>query len=157
VNGRSLGGGCELMAFCDIVIASEKAKIGQPEIAVGVFPPIAAAWFPKIIGLKNTYELLLTGKIIGAKEAQAMGLVNAVLPVENFKAEADKFMADFLKQSRPVAMWTKRAIKAGLNVNFLEALRASEICYLDGCMKTKDAVEGISAFMDKRKPVWKDE
>ncbi len=157
VNGRSLGGGCELMSFCDIVIASEKAKIGQPEIAVGVFPPIAAAWFPKIIGLKNTYELLLTGKIIGAKEAQAMGLVNVVLPVENFKAEAEKFMADFLKQSRPVAMWTKRAIKAGLNVNFLEALRMSEIIYLDGCMKTKDAAEGISAFMEKRKAVWKDE
>lgn len=157
VNGRSLGGGCELMSFCDIVIASEKSRIGQPEIAVGVFPPIAAAWFPKIIGLKNTYELLLTGKIINAREAQAMGLVNVVLPAENFKAEAEKFMADFLKQSRPVAMWTKRAIKAGLNVNFLEALRISEIIYLDGCMKTKDANEGISAFMEKRKPVWKDE
>jgi cyclohexa-1,5-dienecarbonyl-CoA hydratase len=69
INGRSLGGGCELMSFCDIVIASEKSRIGQPEIAVGVFPPVAAAWFPKIIGLKKTYELLLTGKIISAKEA----------------------------------------------------------------------------------------
>ena len=83
VNGRSLGGGCELMAFCDIVVASEKSRIGQPEIAVGVFPPVAAAWFPKIIGLKKTYELLLTGKMISAKEAEAIGLVNVVLPVEN--------------------------------------------------------------------------
>jgi cyclohexa-1,5-dienecarbonyl-CoA hydratase len=66
-------------------------------------------------------------------------------------------MEDFLNKSRSVAMWTRRAIKAGLNVNFLEALRMSEILYLDGCMKTKDAVEGISAFMEKRKPVWKDE
>ena len=66
VNGRSLGGGCELMAFCDIVIASDKARIGQPEIAVGVFPPVAAQWFPKIIGLKKTMELLLTGKLINA-------------------------------------------------------------------------------------------
>ncbi len=156
VNGRSLGGGCELMAFCDIVIASEKARIGQPEIAVGVYPPVAAAWFPKIIGLQKTYELLLTGKIISAKEAQAIGLVTAVLPAENFKAEAEKYLADYLNKSRPVAMWTKRAIRAGLGLDFLQALKASEIIYLQGCMATDDAKEGIAAFMEKRKPVWKD-
>jgi len=156
VNGRSLGGGCELMAFCDIVIASEKAKIGQPEIAVGVFPPVAAAWFPKIIGLKKTMELLLTGKIISAKEAEAIGLVNVVLPAENFKEGVDKFLADFLNKSRPVAMWTRRAIMAGLNLDFLGALKASEILYLQGCMATDDAKEGISAFMEKRKAVFKD-
>jgi cyclohexa-1,5-dienecarbonyl-CoA hydratase len=156
VNGRSLGGGCELSSFCDIVIASEKAKIGQPEIAVGVFPPVAAALFPKIIGLKKTYELLLTGKSLSAKEAEAAGLVNVVLPVENFKAEVDKYLAEYLSKSRPVSIWTKRAIKAGLGLNFTEALKASEIIYLHGCMKTEDAVEGIGAFMEKRKPVWKD-
>lgn len=155
VNGRSLGGGCELMAFCDIVVASEKARIGQPEIAVGVFPPVAAAWFPKIIGLQKTYELLLTGKVISAKEAQAIGLVTAVLPVENFKEEVDKYLADFLNKSRPVAIWTKRAIKAGLSLDFLQALKASEIIYLKGCMSTDDAKEGITAFMEKRKAVWK--
>jgi len=156
VNGRSLGGGCELMAFCDIVIASEKAKIGQPEIAVGVFPPVAAAWFPKIIGLKKTMELLLTGKIISAKEAEAIGLVNVVLPVENFKEGVQKCLADFLNKSRPVAMWTRRAVMAGLNLDFLGALKASEILYLQGCMATDDAKEGISAFMGKRKAVFKD-
>ncbi|HNS14202.1 MAG TPA: enoyl-CoA hydratase/isomerase family protein [Syntrophorhabdaceae bacterium] len=156
VNGRSLGGGCELMSFCDIVIASEKARIGQPEIAVGVYPPVAAAWFPKIIGLQKTYELLLTGKIISAKEAQAIGLVTAVLPAENFKAEVEKYLADYLNKSRPVAMWTKKAIKAGLSLDFLQALKASEIIYLQGCMATDDAKEGIGAFMEKRKPVWKD-
>jgi len=156
VNGRSLGGGCELMSFCDIVIASERSRIGQPEIAVGVFPPVAAAWFPKIIGLKKTYELLLTGKIISAKEAETIGLVNVVLPVENFKEGVDKFLADFLNKSRPVAMWTRRAIKAGLNVDFLEALKTSEMIYLHGLMATEDAKEGIAAFMGKRKAVWKD-
>ncbi|HBA55786.1 enoyl-CoA hydratase/isomerase family protein [Syntrophorhabdus aromaticivorans] len=156
VNGRSLGGGCELMSFCDIVVASEKSRIGQPEIAVGVYPPVAAAWFPKIIGLQKTYELLLTGKIINAKEAQAIGLVTAVLPVENFKEEVEKYLADFLNKSRPVAMWTKRAIKAGLSLDFLQALKASEIIYNKGCMATEDAKEGISAFMEKRKAVWKD-
>lgn len=73
VNGVALGGGCELIAFCDMVLASERSRFGQPEIAVGVFPPVAAAYFPKIMGLKKTYELLLTGKIISAKEAEAMG------------------------------------------------------------------------------------
>ena len=156
INGRSLGGGCELMAFCDIVVASEKSRVGQPEIAVGVFPPVAAAWFPKIIGLQKTYELLLTGKVLGAKEAQAIGLVTAVLPAENFKAEAEKYLADFLSKSMPVAMWTKRAIKAGLNLDFLQALKASEIIYNKGCMATEDAKEGINAFLEKRKAVFKD-
>jgi len=156
VNGRSLGGGCELMSFCDIVIASEKSRIGQPEIAVGVFPPVAAAWFPKIIGLQKTYELLLTGKMINAREAQAIGLVTAVFPVENFKADVEKYLADFLNKSRPVAIWTKKAIRAGLSLDFGQALKASEIIYLKGCMATEDAKEGITAFMEKRKAVWKD-
>ena len=156
INGRSLGGGCELMAFCDIVVASEKSRVGQPEIAVGVFPPVAAAWFPKIIGLQKTYELLLTGKVLSAKDAQAIGLVTTVLPAENFNAETEKYLADFLNKSRPVAMWTKRAIKAGLNLDFVQALKASEIIYNQGCMATDDAKEGINAFLEKRKAVFKD-
>ena len=144
------------MSFCDIVVASEKSRIGQPEIAVGVYPPVAAAWFPKIIGLQKTYELLLTGKVISAKEAQDIGLVTAVFPVDNFKGEVDKYLMDFVNKSRPVAMWTKRAIRAGLSLDFLQALRASEVIYMQGCMATEDAKEGISAFMEKRKAVWKD-
>jgi cyclohexa-1,5-dienecarbonyl-CoA hydratase len=78
------------------------------------------------------------------------------LPVEGFKEAVEKFLGDFTKQSRPVAMWTRRAIKAGLNVDFMEALKASEMIYLHDCMATEDANEGISAFMEKRKAVWKD-
>jgi cyclohexa-1,5-dienecarbonyl-CoA hydratase len=155
VNGRALGGGCELMSFCDIVVASEKSRIGQPEIGVGVFPPVAAAYFPKIIGLQKTYELLLTGKIISAKEALAIGLVTAVFPAENFKEEVEKYLSEYLNKSRAVAIWTKRAIKAGLNVGFLDALKASELYYIHGLMATCDAKEGIAAFLEKRKPVWK--
>lgn len=157
VNGSAAGGGCEVISFCDMVVASERSKIGQPEIAVGVFPPVAAAWFPKIIGLKKTYELLLTGKMLSAREAEAIGLVNAVIPTENFRDGVDKFIADLLGKSRPVSIWTKKAIKAGLSLDFAQALKASEIAYLSGCMATKDAKEGIAAFMEKRKPVWKDE
>jgi cyclohexa-1,5-dienecarbonyl-CoA hydratase len=157
INGVALGGGCEVISFCDMVIASERSRIGQPEIAVGVFPPVAAAWFPKIIGLKKTYELLLTGKMLSAKEAEAIGLVNAVIPTENFREGANKFLAELTNKSRPVSIWTKRAIKAGLSLDFAQALKASEIIYLSGCMATADAKEGISAALEKRKAVWKDE
>jgi cyclohexa-1,5-dienecarbonyl-CoA hydratase len=157
VNGVALGGGCEVISFCDMVIASERSRIGQPEIAVGVFPPVAAAWFPKIIGLRKTYELLLTGKMVSAKEAEGIGLVNMVIPTENFREGVDKFLGELLNKSRPVSIWTKKAIKAGLSLDFAQALKASEIIYMQGCMETKDAKEGISAFIEKRKPVWKDE
>lgn len=155
VNGRALGGGCELMAFCDVVVASERSRIGQPEIAVGVFPPVAAAYFPKIIGLKNTYELLLTGKILSANEAHSLGLVTKVLPTENFREEVEKYLSEYLDKSKVVAMWTKRAIRAGLNLDFLEALKVSELYYINGLMNTYDAKEGINAFLEKRKPQWK--
>jgi cyclohexa-1,5-dienecarbonyl-CoA hydratase len=156
VNGVSLGGGCELTSFCDIVLASDRSRLGQPEIAVGVFPPVAAAWFNKIIGLKKTYELLFTGKMIGAQEAKEIGLVNAVFPVASFREDVDKFLAEILNKSRPILIWSKRAIRASLGVNFPDSLRCAEVLYLDGCMKAEDAKEGIKAFMEKRKAVWKD-
>ncbi len=156
VNGVSLGGGCELTSFCDIVLASDRSRLGQPEIAVGVFPPVAAAWFNKIVGLKKTYELLFTGKMIGAQEAKEIGLVNAVFPVATFREDVDKFLADILNKSRPILIWSKRAIRGSLGVNFPDSLRSAEVLYLDGCMKAEDAKEGIAAFMGKRKAVWKD-
>ncbi|HUJ89951.1 MAG TPA: enoyl-CoA hydratase/isomerase family protein [Syntrophorhabdales bacterium] len=156
VNGVSLGGGCELTSFCDIVLASDRSRLGQPEIAVGVFPPVAAAWFNKIVGLKKTYELLFTGKMINAQEAKEIGLVNAVFPAASFKEDVDKFLADILNKSRPILIWSKRAIRASIGVNFPDSLRSAEVLYLDGCMKAEDAKEGIAAFMGKRKAVWKD-
>ncbi len=95
--------------------------------------------------------------MISAKEAEAIGLVNAVVPAETFREGVDKFLADLLNKSRPVSVWTKRAIKAGLSLDFSQALEASEIIYMKGCMATKDAREGITAFLEKRKAVWKDE
>ena len=80
VDGAALGGGCELAISCDIVIASERAKFGQPEIKVGVFPPIAAAIFPRLVGRNRTLELLMSGGTISATEAERIGLINAVVP-----------------------------------------------------------------------------
>ena len=110
VNGAALGGGCEVATFCDIVIASEKSKFGQPEIMVGVFPPIAAAIFPKLMWSKKALELMLTGETIRANEAKELGLVNHILPVENFEVEAEKFVNEKLANNSAVVLpLTKRA------------------------------------------------
>ena len=157
VNGVSLGGGCEVISFCDMVLASDESRIGQPEIAVGVFPPVAAAWFPKIIGLKKTYELLLTGKMIGARRRRRSAWSTRSFPRE-LQGRVDKFLAELLNKSRPILIWTKRAIRASLDLRLRrQASRPPRSLYLDGCMTTEDAKEGIAAFMEKRKAVWKDE
>jgi cyclohexa-1,5-dienecarbonyl-CoA hydratase len=158
VNGAALGGGCEVATFCDIVIASEKSKFGQPEIMVGVFPPVAAAVFPRIIGHKKGLELLLTGATILAPEAKEVGLVNHVLPVENFEEEAEKLVNESLAdKSAVVLQLTKRAFIEGASGPYSEAIKKIEDIYLNELMKTKDANEGLAAFLEKRKPVWKHE
>jgi cyclohexa-1,5-dienecarbonyl-CoA hydratase len=158
VNGAALGGGCEVATFCDIVIASEKSKFGQPEVMVGVFPPIAAAIFPRIIGHKKGLELLLTGATILAPEAKEIGLVNHVLPVESFEEVSEKFLKESLAdKSAVVLQLTKRAFIEGAKGPYTEAIKVIEKIYLDELMKTKDANEGLTAFLEKRKPVWKNE
>src|SRR5512136_2052344 len=95
VNGSALGGGCELAIYCDMVIATEKAKFGQPEIQVGVFPPIAALVMPRIIGRKKAMELILAGDVIGAQEALALGLINKVVTEASLAEEVNKFIEKF--------------------------------------------------------------
>jgi cyclohexa-1,5-dienecarbonyl-CoA hydratase len=158
VNGAALGGGCEVATFCDIVIASEKSKFGQPEIMVGVFPPVAAAIFPKLMWSKKALELMLTGEIIRANEAKELGLVNHILPVEDFEAEAEKFVNDKLANNSAVVLQlTKRAFIEGATQNYSESIKKIEDIYLNDLMKTSDANEGLSAFLEKRPPVWKNE
>ena len=156
VNGAALGGGCEIATFCDIVLASEKSKFGQPEIKVGVFPPVAAAIFPKLMWSKKALELLITGDVIGAKEAMDLGLVNHILPEDNFDDEADKFITEKLAiNSASVLQLTKRAFIEGATKNYSESIKKIENIYLNELMKTNDANEGLTAFLEKRKPVWK--
>ena len=158
VNGAALGGGCEVAIFCDMVIASEKAKFGQPEIKVGVFPPVAAALMPRLMPGRKALELLLTGENVKAQEAKELGLVNHVLPVEGFEELADKWLADNLgTKSAVVLKMTKKAFVEGFRNNYDDAIKAIERIYLDELMKTEDANEGLKAFMEKRQPVWKDE
>ncbi len=92
VKGHALGGGCELAALCDTVIAHEDASFGLPEINLGVFPPVAAAYFPSLIGMNATMRLILTGEIINAKEALRLGLAHQVLPDRRFLADAEQLL-----------------------------------------------------------------
>ena len=154
VYGSCLGGGCELAVFCDLVVASEGAKFGQPEIQVGVFPPIAAQIMPRIIGRKAAMELILSGKIISANEALKMGLINQVVAEDELEAATHGFIKPYLSLSAAVLRSTKKAITKGLMDDLEPSLKAIEDIYLNELMKTSDANEGLSAFLEKRKPAW---
>ncbi|MGB7574860.1 MAG: enoyl-CoA hydratase-related protein [Thermodesulfobacteriota bacterium] len=156
VNGSALGGGCELAVYCDMVMATEKAKFGQPEIQVGVFPPIAALVFPRMMGRKKALELILSGDVISAQEALALGMINKIVPEASFAEEVSRFVEKFKKLSGTVLKLTKEATLAGLNDDAERGLKVIEKIYLDRLMKTHDAIEGLKAFLDKRKPTWKD-
>jgi cyclohexa-1,5-dienecarbonyl-CoA hydratase len=156
VGGAALGGGCELVLFCDMVIASEKASFGQPEIQVGVLPPIAVVALPAIIGPKKALEMVLIGDRIRAPEALQLGLVNKVVPPEELRAAADEFVSKLTRLSGAVLRLTKRAVRLGSVGSFADGLAAVEELYLGPLMSTEDANEGLAAFMEKRAPVWKD-
>ena len=163
VHGAALGGGCELATFCDIVLASDRAKFGQPEVQVGVFPPVAACIFPQRVGLGKAIELVVTGATIDATRAHAIGLVNQLYPADEFDASVEAYLAQIGKLSRPVLRLAKRATVhadrciTGLagRARTLAHLDEAERLYLDELMKLSDAHEGIAAFMEKRAPDWK--
>lgn len=155
VDGMALGGGCELAVFCDMVIASDRATFGQPEIQVGVFPPVAAAVFPRLVGRNRTLEMLLTGEVIDAGEAKAIGLINRVFPAQDFQEKSNEFIRKLTSLSGTVLRLTKRAVDRGLYASVLEGISAIEQLYLGELMKTEDAREGLNAFLEKRSPIWK--
>ncbi len=154
VNGVALGGGYELVLSCDMVVASEKAKFGQPEIAVGVFPPIASLAFPQLTSIYHAMEVVLGGEVFDAAKADKLGLVNAVLPVDSFDEGVQQFLQKFMAMSPVVLAYTKKAVKAGLNNGFVDGLKSIDDIYLNELMPTADALEGLKAFMEKRQPVW---
>jgi len=156
VNGSALGGGCELALYCDMVIATEKSKFGQPEIQVGVFPPIAALIFPRMMGRKKAMELILAGDTLSAQEALDLGLINQVVPEASLAVEANGFIEKFKRLSGIVLKLAKEATLSGLNDDVDKGLKVIEKIYLDRLMKTDDAAEGLKAFLEKRKPTWKD-
>lgn len=155
VQGAALGGGCELACFCDIVLASERAKFGQPEVQVGVFPPVAACVLPGQVGIKKAIELNALGGTIDAAEAYRIGLVNQLFPTEEFDERVETYLGDIRKLSRPVVRLSKRATCLVSREQVLAQLDRTEALYLDELMKLDDASEGIAAFMEKRSPSWR--
>lgn len=157
VYGSCLGGGCELAVFCDLVVSADDAKYGQPEVQVGVFPPIAAQIMPRIIGRKAAMDLILSGKIISAEQALEMGLVNQVVRKAELVSATENFCKPYLNLSAEVLRKTKKAIMVGLRDDFEPSLKLIEDIYLNELMPSADAQEGLNAFMEKRKPSWKNE
>jgi len=155
VYGSCLGGGCELAVFCDLVIADDTAKFGQPEIQVGVLPPIAVQIMPRIIGRKAAMDLILSGRIVSAQESMGMGLINKVVAKGDLSQETDEFIKPYLSLSAEVISITKKTIKAGLRDDFEPSLKVIEEIYLNELMRTNDAQEGLKAFLEKRTPEWK--
>lgn len=155
VDGPALGGGCELIAACDIVIASERARFGQPEIKLGVFPPVAAILLPRIIGEKRARELILTGEMIDAPEALRLGLVNSVTNIGELEQKTQSVLNKLRELSASSLGLTRAALELGGRLDFESALAEVEDLYLHELMKTEDANEGVRAFMEKRKPEWR--
>jgi len=152
VHGAAMGGGLELALMADLIYAAPGTRLGQPEIALGVMAPLAAAWLPSQIGVRRTNELLLTGRGIPAEEAGAWGLINGVCEEESLR----KVLRGLLETSRPALVATKRAIARGRADRFREALPESVDIYLNELMTSRDPVEGLRAFLEKRPPKFED-
>ena len=156
VRGAALGGGCELATYCDIILASDRSKFGQPEIAVGVYAPVAVAVFPQLVGRHRALELLITGDVISAEESHRIGLVNHIFPDDGFDEELEKFLAKITSKSAAVIGLTKKVVDQGLYLGVPAAVKIAEDMYLKELMRTEDAHEGLSAFLEKRPPSWQD-
>jgi len=154
VHSAALGGGMELALACDLVLAAEDLRMGQPEIGLGVFPPAAAALLPRLIGRQRAMDLILTGRTVAAGEALSRGLVSAVFPAGEFAHRVHDYTAQLAALSGPVLRLAKRAVLAGLDVPAGEAIARAERIYLYELMPLPDAHEGIAAWVGKRPPVW---
>lgn len=153
VHGHALGGGCELVLCCDLAVMAETAKIGQPEIKLAAIAPVAALRLPYLTGYRAAADLMFTGRTLMAGEAQAIGLVNAVLPPQEVETWAMEKAAQLASLSRAAMLHLKRAILEGYG-RWAEGLDGLEKSYLEELMQTHDAHEGLEAFLEKRPPAW---
>jgi cyclohexa-1,5-dienecarbonyl-CoA hydratase len=154
VQGAALGGGCELVLGGDLCVASEKATFGQPEIKLGVFAPPASVLLPRAVGERRAAALLLTGETFSAAQAHAWGLVHRLAPPESLPAEADALVAGLASLSGAALRLAKEAVRAARGRDVLDGHDAVNRLYLDRLMRTRDAHEGLAAFLEKRAPEW---
>ena len=155
VNGVALGGGCELVAGCDMAIASENARLGQPEIKLGGLAPAAAPLFPRIMGEKKAFELLVMGENISALEAERIGLVNKVVPEQELDQTAEEFARRLLEKSALSVKLVRGALYDCSEIPSLEASLEKGVELGIKSWQTEDGQEGLQSYLDKRKPDWK--
>jgi enoyl-CoA hydratase len=152
VNGFCLGGGCEIAMACDIIIASEKAKFGQPEINIGIIPGGGATQrLPRLIGVCKAKELIYTGEIIGAEQADRLGLVNRVVTMDELMPAAKELAKKIAAKSAAALKLAKTAINRGMQVNLESGLKYEYELY-GLALSLEDRVEGVNAFLGKRAP-----
>jgi enoyl-CoA hydratase len=155
ISGPALGGGCELALACDIRIAAENATFGQPEIRVGIVPGAGGTQrLPRLIGLGKAKELLYTGDPIDAQEAYRIGLVNKLVRVESLMEEAKKMALKLVRQPGFALKMIKMAVNHGINMDLQSAMAYEARCF-EMAFSTEDQKEGMRAFIEKRKPIFK--
>jgi len=155
VQGHCLGGGMELAMSCDLVIATEDARFAQPEIELGCYPPVASALLPSRIGAGLTLDLALTGRTLTCEEAERAGLVTRRVPSGKLDEAVQEFKVQIAAKSAPVVRLAKKAVRAGRDLPFLEALAETERIYKEELLPLEDLAEGAAAFLAKRRPVWR--
>jgi cyclohexa-1,5-dienecarbonyl-CoA hydratase len=155
VRGAALGGGCELAFSCDFVLASDRARFGQPEIALGVFPPVAAWQLSRQLPPRKGLELLLSGEPIAAAAAADLGLVNAAFPSATFEEDSAAWLERLTRHSASSLRFARKAFRIAQADDFEKRLAEIERLYLEELMSTPDANEGLAAFLEKRPAVWK--
>ena len=155
IHGHTLGGGAELAMMYDLIIAADNAQIGQPEISLGCYPPIAVAYLPGAIGFHKASEMVLMGESVSAAEAERLGIINKVVPRERLTQTVDSYAEKLLTKSSTVLALTKRALREGAGRRFEEALDRTQELYLRDLIRTEDMFEGMNAFLEKRPPSWK--
>ncbi|MFC7290586.1 enoyl-CoA hydratase-related protein [Hirschia litorea] len=156
VNGFALGGGCELAMMCDIIIASDKAKFGQPEIKLGVTPGMGGSQrLTKAVGKAKAMDLVLTGRMIGAEEADRIGLVSRVVPADQLEAIVAEAAEAIASYSIPSILACKEMVAASLELSTTEGVRFERRLF-QALFSTEDQKEGMNAFVEKRAADFKD-
>ena len=155
VNGPAIGGGAELAAFGDLVIATPKARFAQPEISIGIFPPLASTILPFLVGPKTALELVLTGEAVTAERALELGLVNRLVPESKVQQTVNDLVSRITEHSGPVLSMAKKAILGGMGMSLRDGLKHSMNIFLNELYRREDSQEGLRALVEKRKPNWK--
>lgn len=156
ISGQCLGGGLELALMCNFLFADKTAKLGQPEIILGVFPPPASILLPEKIGLAKAEEFLLKGNAVSAEEARGLGLVNHILEDKmSLNSWVEEWVSiHIIPKSASSLRYAVKAVRAKFNHVISNFLPQLESLYVSKLMETHDANEGIHSFLEKRKPVW---